>query len=758
MILSLFSAFALAASAEENVPASVFVGDVELGSGMYLPVGETTPVEDAPEKGYAYYDYGTLVLKNFTLSGLGKEAHSTDHALITATGDLTILVIGENRLEAEEMGIYVEQGALNIKFDNNSQKEGFSLDIISGSVGICAYQSDGVTIGYCDLYIEAEDSAIEANGGDTIIQYGRVEAIAKNGAALSKAPLMATYSEKGLITASVNSDGSESETFSKGNSEELDAFKAAATTFKYFKIAETVDVNLFDGGENYAEPIRVEIIDQYTLPECPFEAPEGKQFKAWKYNGQEYAVGDKITLSDDVDIAAVWQDKAPEQCIIGYYPPDGLDSYGLDYAEYGKEYTVLDIDEADIPDGYVFIGWKLKDTDQIFEAGDTIIPTEEYTIFYAVFEEIPTLGFGVSVGGTMIDEDNYMDVFGDGKVSFDPETGTLTLNGFNYKGEGDKGAILGAGIGIVSMESLIVELVGENSLFVEGDNTYGIAVKQGDVTVKGSGSLDIDASCVGIMSGINGSVIIESGDITIDVKETADSDIPYAIGAYNFFVMKGGSINISSTSFGILIMNGVENSIIAGGNLTVSVGQAGGLFLGIYGDADEIVPMPVISTAEGAVITASAIFDGTDAEEYNAENFMNYTYLSVISPESDIPEESTEAETVEITETAGTETDSEAESEADTESEAETDDEIASDSQPDESESVEGTVAKDDTTASPETDGSTEETDSTSAEGTQATEEAGCGGGCKSSLGAGVAVIAVVVGLAFRTVFKKKED
>lgn len=37
--------------------------------------------------------------------------------------------------------------------------------------------------------------------------------------------------------------------------------------------------------------------------------------------------------------------------------------------------------------------------------------------------------YGIMVGGTLIDSTNAADVFGDGTVSFDPETETLTLNG-----------------------------------------------------------------------------------------------------------------------------------------------------------------------------------------------------------------------------------------------------------------------------------------------------------------------------------------
>ena len=47
----------------------------------------------------------------------------------------------------------------------------------------------------------------------------------------------------------------------------------------------------------------------YTLPVCTFTAPSGKQFKAWKVGGTEYAAGASITVSADTTVTAVWEDK-----------------------------------------------------------------------------------------------------------------------------------------------------------------------------------------------------------------------------------------------------------------------------------------------------------------------------------------------------------------------------------------------------------------------------------------------------------------
>ena len=47
---------------------------------------------------------------------------------------------------------------------------------------------------------------------------------------------------------------------------------------------------------------------EYTLPENGFTAPADKQFKCWSVGGSEKAVGDKITVTANTTVTAVWED------------------------------------------------------------------------------------------------------------------------------------------------------------------------------------------------------------------------------------------------------------------------------------------------------------------------------------------------------------------------------------------------------------------------------------------------------------------
>lgn len=97
-------------------------------------------------------------------------------------------------------------------------------------------------------------------------------------------------------------------------------------------------------------------------------------------------------------------------------------------------------------------------------------------------------GFGVYVAGVEVTEHNEDDVLGDGTVSYNPVSNTLTLNNANI--EHDYAIIL-------SVIDLKIELIGENR-FLCKDRNYITAiyvadgVLEKDLTLEGDGSLTIE--------------------------------------------------------------------------------------------------------------------------------------------------------------------------------------------------------------------------------------------------------------------------
>lgn len=74
----------------------------------------------------------------------------------------------------------------------------------------------------------------------------------------------------------------------------------------HLKVKPTVTFDK-NGGTGNMDSVVVTEGESYTLPANGFTAPAGKQFKAWSVGDREYAAGDKITVSADTTVTAVWE-------------------------------------------------------------------------------------------------------------------------------------------------------------------------------------------------------------------------------------------------------------------------------------------------------------------------------------------------------------------------------------------------------------------------------------------------------------------
>ena len=64
-----------------------------------------------------------------------------------------------------------------------------------------------------------------------------------------------------------------------------------------------------NGGTGTMKPMRVKADENYTLPECTFTQPEGREFAGWlAVNGEVYPAGDNVVSSTDSVLKATWKD------------------------------------------------------------------------------------------------------------------------------------------------------------------------------------------------------------------------------------------------------------------------------------------------------------------------------------------------------------------------------------------------------------------------------------------------------------------
>ncbi len=224
----------------------------------------------------------------------------------------------------------------------------------------------------------------------------------------------------------------------------------------------------------------------------------------------------------------------------------------------------------------------------------------------------------VWVGGVEVTKDNASDVFGDGKVSYNVATNTLTLNGYIYEGNGfiydtyegeehEKTKYYSAVI--YSNASLNIELIGNSFLknTFNGENTQnfgnGIIVSN-KLVIKGDGSLVIEAfyaleaeqelvidGCVldvdtesASISSFDGSIYIKNG-ASVWIDSRGDG-----IYVWDDFMLTDSTLNINAEIDGIYAYNGTVtidsttvnvhhiNSTLVGTKLSVKANGKYGIF------------------------------------------------------------------------------------------------------------------------------------------------------------------------------------
>ena len=87
-------------------------------------------------------------------------------------------------------------------------------------------------------------------------------------------------------------------------------------TFQFFSengegpTPETMYTVTLNPGEAGGDPQTIEdVTSPYTLPDCPFTAPEGKVFNGWQADNDDvYAAGTEVELTDDASFTATWKD------------------------------------------------------------------------------------------------------------------------------------------------------------------------------------------------------------------------------------------------------------------------------------------------------------------------------------------------------------------------------------------------------------------------------------------------------------------
>ena len=139
-------------------------------------------------------------------------------------------------------------------------------------------------------------------------------------------------------------------------------------TWKDKEVAEVTISFDPNGGTGTMKPMRVKADENYTLPECTFTPPEGREFDGWlAVNGTVYPAGTKVISSYDQSFKATWKDKEAAEITITFEPNGGTGTMQPMKVKSGEGFFLPECAFTP-PKGKEFAGW-LASNGNVFPAG-----------------------------------------------------------------------------------------------------------------------------------------------------------------------------------------------------------------------------------------------------------------------------------------------------------------------------------------------------------------------------------------------------
>ena len=153
------------------------------------------------------------------------------------------------------------------------------------------------------------------------------------------------------------------------------AFSTTDTVLKAtWKDKEVTEVTIsFDpnGGTGTMQPMKVKSGENFTLPECTFTPPEGKEFAGWlATNGTVYPAGDIAFSTTDSVLKATWKDKEAAEITISFDPNGGTGTMQPMKVKSGENFTLPECTFTP-PEGKEFAGW-LAANGNVYPAGNVV--------------------------------------------------------------------------------------------------------------------------------------------------------------------------------------------------------------------------------------------------------------------------------------------------------------------------------------------------------------------------------------------------
>ncbi len=307
-------------------------GNITITDGTVTANGGT-----ATDDSYGIYTKGNITITDGTVTANGGEAGDSygiyasgrdeDYIGVKISGGATVTATGGEATNGDSYGINayhkvnIAGGTVNAN-GGTATNHSFGIyadddvNIAGGTVnangGTATNHSFGI---YADDDVNIAGGTVNANGGTATNNsygiYAHYKVNIAGGTVTAQAgTAMSSHAFNKSPSISISPNywwrTSDSGQYKKGdfNWGDVSTYVEIGDTEPITTYTVTFDAN---GGTGTMADV-TDALGDYTLPANGFTAPEGKQFKCWSVDGNEKAVGDKITVSANTTVKAVWED------------------------------------------------------------------------------------------------------------------------------------------------------------------------------------------------------------------------------------------------------------------------------------------------------------------------------------------------------------------------------------------------------------------------------------------------------------------
>ncbi|AGI48150.1 hypothetical protein TALC_01162 [Thermoplasmatales archaeon BRNA1] len=255
---------------------------------------------------------------------------------------------------------------------------------------------------------------------------------------------------------------------------QLTVIQAGSASISFPAVSHTISFNANGGTGTMANVENT--TGSYTLPANGFTAPANKAFKCWSVGGVEKNVGDVITVTQNVEVTAVWQDSsspAPAQTFTVTFDANGGTGEMAPVADVSGEYT-LPANGFTAPAEKTFKCWSVGDAQ--FKVGEKINVAANVTV-KAVWKDVPA------------PEPAYASDTVDGKAVYKNEIAAATdtdVSGIFTAAKGANGAVdVKIGTMDISFDSAAVSAIGGNTVSLKAEmKTEGLTVPDAKAVIE----------------------------------------------------------------------------------------------------------------------------------------------------------------------------------------------------------------------------------------------------------------------------------